>query len=211
MTEGDGVRNLPVALLLGVLIGSPALAKDCETIDGNQVDSCGFESPAEVAAWSPSGGTLVFAAGAGETGNGAVGSAENFSGTWVFNAWSPCFPAVPGQEFDLGFSVKLLNGSVPDRCSAGWLQFADMACSVQNGFTSKAGDEVIPGGAYSEVTGSHVVTEGQLGTLAMSLFIDCRGAAGAFEVLVDNGYAKVSIFADGFETGDASRWSNTVP
>jgi len=187
----------------------PAIADDCETIAGNQVTSCGFESPGDVAAWSLAAGTLVFAAGLGETGNGALGTAGDFGSLWVIGSTSPCFPATPGQEFDLGYWVRLFSGVTPDRCTAGWRQYSDLACSVGNGGTIGS-DQIVPGVAYIEVTGSHLV---DAGTVAMELSFDCRGAAGAFEVLVDNGYAKDAsyIFADGFETGDLSAWSSSVP
>jgi len=47
----------------------------------------------------------------------------------------------------------------------------------------------------------------------MRLIIECRSATVVFEVLFDNGYAKDAsyIFADGFESGDASDWSSTMP
>jgi hypothetical protein len=206
------LRLLPFSvtlLLTGFFFGSPAIADDCESIGGNQVTSCGFESPGEVAAWSHSSGTLAFAAGLGETGNGGLGTAEDFGSLWVFGFKSPCFAATPGQELDLGYWVRLFSGVAPDRCSAGWQQFSDLSCSGANG-GGIGTDQFVPGAAYIEVTGSHLVGAG---TVAMRLAIDCRSTAGDFEVLVDNGYAKDAsyIFDDGFESGDTSAWSSTVP
>lgn len=195
--------------MTGLFFGSPAIADDCETIGGNQVTSCGFETPGEVAAWSGTAGTLAFAAGLGETGNGALGTAEDFGGLWVVGSCSLCFPATPGQEFDLGYWVQMFSGVAPDRCTAGWAQYSDLSCSGGNG-GSIGVDEFVPGATYIEVTGSRIVGAG---TAAMRLIIECRSATVVFEVLFDNGYAKDAsyIFADGFESGDASDWSSTMP
>ena len=96
---------------------------------------------------------------------------------------------------------------MPEDCSAGWQQYSDLACSAPNGGATGR-DEFVPGANYIEVTGSHLV---QSGTQTMSLIIDCRGPVGPFEVLVDNAYARESIFADGFESGDTSAWFLALP
>ena len=201
------LRSFAVLILAGLSIVSPSFGRDCETISGNRISPCGFESLAEVAAWFTDGGTLAYAAGLGETGDGALGTAEDFGTLWAFQSKSPCFEAAPGQEFALGYWVKHLSGAVPDRCSAGWQQYSDLACSAPSGGASGL-DEFFPGANYIEVTGSHLV---QAGTQAMSLVINCRGTTGPFEVLVDNGYARPTIFTDGFETGDTTAWSAQAP
>ena len=201
------LRSFAVLILAGLSIVSPSFGRDCETISGNRISPCGFENLAEVAAWSETGGTLAYAAGLGETGDGAIGTAEDFGGLWAFSTKSPCFEAVPGQEFALGYWVKHLSGAVPEDCSAGWQQYSDLACSAPSGGATGR-DEFVPGANYIEVTGSHLV---QSGTQTMSLTIDCRGPVGPFEVLVDNAYARESIFADGFESGDTSDWSVAMP
>ena len=201
------LRSFAVLILGGLSIVSPSFGRDCETISGNRVSPCGFESLAEVAAWTADGGTLTYAAGLGETGDGAIGSAEDYGGLWGVSVDSPCFAVAPGQEFALGYWVKHLSGAVPDRCSAGWQQYSDLACTAFSG-GAIGKDEFVPGADYIEVTGSHVV---EAGTQALGLIIDCRGPVGPFEVLVDNAYARISIFADGFESGDTTAWSSAVP
>jgi hypothetical protein len=172
--------------VLGIALATaaaPALAVECTTIPDNAIGPCGFESAGEVSAWSSGAGTPSFAAGLGENGGALRGASQDFSGTHIFSANSPCFVVSPGQVVPIGYAVTLASGTSPS-CTAGWQQWSDAACTVGAG-GAIGFNPTFPGAGYSAVTDSRTVGTG---AVAMELIIDCR-ANGAFEVLIDNAYA----------------------
>ena len=172
--------------VLGIALAAaaaPALAVECTTIPDNAIGPCGFESAGEVSAWSSGAGTPSFAAGLGENGGALRGASQDFSGTHIFSANSPCFVVSPGQVVPIGYAVTLASGTSPS-CTAGWQQWSDAACTVGAGGAIGL-NPTFPGAGYSAVTDSRTVGSG---AVAMELIIDCRGN-GAFEVLIDNAYA----------------------
>lgn len=172
--------------VLGIALAAaaaPALAVECTTIPDNAIGPCGFESAGEVSAWSSGAGTPSFAAGLGENGGALRGASQDFSGTHIFSANSPCFVVSPGQVVPIGYAVTLASGTSPS-CTAGWQQWSDAACTVGAGGAIGL-NPTFPGAGYSAVTDSRTVGAG---AVAMELIIDCRGN-GAFEVLIDNAYA----------------------
>ena len=176
----------PLLAALGIALAAwaaPAVAVECTTIADNAIGPCGFESAGAVSAWSSGAGTPSFAAGLGENGGALRGASQDFSGTHVFSANSPCFVVSPGQVVPLGYAVTLVSGTSPS-CTAGWQQWSDAACTAGAG-GSIGLNPTIPGAGYSAVTDSRTVAAG---AVAMELIIDCR-ANGAFELLIDNAYA----------------------
>ena len=172
--------------VLGIALAAaaaPALAVECTTIPDNAIGPCGFESAGEVSAWSSGAGTPSFAAGLGENGGALRGASQDFSGTHIFSANSPCFVVSPGQVVPIGYAVTLASGTSPS-CTAGWQQWSDAACTVGAGGAIGL-NPTFPGAGYSAVTDSRTVGTG---VVALELLVSCRGDA-AFEVLIDNAYA----------------------
>jgi hypothetical protein len=172
--------------VLGIALAAaaaPALAVECTTIPDNAIGPCGFESAGEVSAWSSGAGTPSFAAGLGENGGALRGASQDFSGTHIFSANSPCFVVSPGQVVPIGYAVTLASGTSPS-CTAGWQQWSDAACTVGAGGAIGL-NPTFPGAGYSAVTDSRTVGTG---VVALELLVSCRGNA-AFEVLIDNAYA----------------------
>ena len=172
--------------VLGIALAAaaaPALAVECTTIPDNAIGPCGFESAGEVSAWDPNGGTSSFAAGLGENGGALRGASQDFSGTHIFSANSPCFVVSLGQVVPMGYAVTLVSGTSPS-CTAGWQQWSDAACTAGAG-GAIGFNPTFPGAGYSAVTDSHTVGAG---VVALELLVSCRGDA-AFEVLIDNAYA----------------------
>jgi hypothetical protein len=185
-------------LLLFVFSPLPSLAVDCTTISGNLVSPCSFDSAPEVAAWPLEvGDSSTFAAGAGETNGAALIDAADVVGVvFTFTIRSgQCFQAVPGQQFDVGYVVRLASGTAAN-CSLTTDQYTDGACGV---FQSGIGPtDVAANGSYQEVLFDYTA---EPGVNSFEFSIDCNTAAanGDFSVHVDNAFV-VSQFVPAIPT-----------
>jgi hypothetical protein len=169
-------------LLAGV---SPAAwAVDCEKIAGNQVPSCGFQSEAQVTAWTNGSGTAIFAAGAGQNGGAIEGAAADFGEDGFFwSRRSPCFPVSVGQQLSIGYVAQLVSKS-PIECRVGYQYWEDASCTDPGGGGVVAPRQV-GSASYTGVLSATTVPPGRA---AMQLIVRCEGDY-EFHVRADNAFA----------------------
>ena len=174
----------------------------------NLIQNCGFETDTQ--GWDLLyGDSLTSSTADSRSGiaSGEIDAAFNPSGQ-AYWFWMEQFGIViPGNEpFLLGAYLKWASG--PEGvCSLHWY-FFDGCPGMPLG--SGSSSNVFPNTTTWTLASAQATTSAD--TQCMSVAVSCTEWTGDFTVRADDVYVfPIGIFFDGFESGDTSAWSATVP
>lgn len=221
---GEAVRSLVLFLsalaIAGAATGQPI---DCTNDPRNvfRFENCGFRSG--IGGWTDLVGTAAtFNAGEGDPAPGSyqidsIVPTEDDSGDdgdREVAVRSPCVPIVPSSTYQVEARFRIVDPSDAVQCGFFVAGYSDAACSgAPNGMDSP--EIRVSGTSWASLSETYVSRPADS---SMEIFAFCYEdpSGPVFTILMDNFIAggpvsRSPIFSDGFESGDASAWSRTVP
>ena len=196
-------RCLLFALILP-LLASPARARPCDAA-GSLVPNCGFDT--DTTGWFFIADSVVHATDDCATGPGCVELDRDDGAIFAEAATFDCFPVEPLTGYAYGFSIRLESGTAALGCFATFIPYQNEACTIH--IQDDSFILFTPAAQWTEHSGLVTTTAD---TVAARLEVRCGDFEDDFVMRVDDALVvATTIFVDGFETGDASRWTSSVP
>lgn len=203
MTPRPAIRSALGRALALAALGATAAATPAPACDdpANLVPNCGFDT--DLAGWTFSADSTAHVPGDGVS---APGSAEvdRHDGTQAFEVFSACLDVDPSTTYKLAIAARVVAGPGPDGCVVSFVEHSSADC---NSFVAEPFIPVLFGTSWQRFLWSRTTSAT---TQSARLRLACNGAAD-FTVRVDDGEVVPAVFADGFEAGNTTAWSVTVP
>lgn len=201
------MKRLFALSTLTLAVATPAFGQDCTDEPGNLVENCGFDT--EIPPWNDFFGTAIHDSGEGFFSNGSASLSGEETGNGHELQLRQCITPV-ASERTYRFGGALRGGATPpDECL---LTAATRSATDCGGGGTFAWSTLMPSaGAWVSFTETELTT--LAGTVAVLLDVTCIRADSDFGAHFDDAYfgETAALFSDGFEDGDTSDWSSSVP
>jgi hypothetical protein len=195
------VRRICTIALSISWVASGAQARPCD-VAGSRVPNCGFDS--ELPPWFFLATTAIWVGHGCATAPGCAQFSR--SGAVLFaQALSACAPVDPLQEHLFGFSMRVVSGAPDGDCSYALHLYDDPACVIASG--------QVQGFFPPTAEWSHVERyfTAPASTMGARLVVQCDDPDNGFLLALDDALLVPVLFRDGFESGDFSAWTLSVP
>jgi hypothetical protein len=190
-----------VSWLFVLAFAAPVAGMDCD-FPGNLVPNCGFD--VDEAGWFMGADSIT-----GETSDCTTGprcvTLDRADAVHSIEVMSACIDVNPSTYFTFGGWLRRVSGVITQSCSLSLYEYTDKVCGpgLFPAFFVRA-----PSASWGELRAGH-----QVGgtTLSVKLRLACGDENNDFVVRIDDFFVQIAAFTDGFESGDRSFWSVSVP
>jgi hypothetical protein len=193
-------RALATAAALLVATSCPAGARSC-TVAGNLVPNCGFD--VDYVGWNLTTDLPTWVADDCSTGPGCL-TLDRWDFNGAIEAITTCMDATPSTYWAFGGSWRLDSGTASSGCFLSLAQYSDGDC------TTFLSETIVPrsiGSIWREQL-SGLMTSGA--TQSVKLKLACFSQV-EFLVRIDDFFYLPAVFVDGFDAGNTSAWSLSLP